>query len=46
MSRGQAVLEIEFHRIGTEPGGHCYFVHPRCFAAWEFERTNIEGGSF
>ena len=29
--------EIHFRRQGF--GWDCYHLHPRCFAAWEFERT-------
>jgi hypothetical protein len=24
------------------PGSAHYHLHPRCFAAWEFERTKVE----
>jgi hypothetical protein len=32
-------LEIEFDRAGDDPGVDRFHVHPRCFAAWELERT-------
>ena len=34
---------IEFNRHGVMPGLARYHFHPRCFAAWEFERTKVEG---
>jgi hypothetical protein len=41
--RQQAELEIEFDSYGVMPGSAHYHLHPRCFAAWEFERTKVEG---
>jgi hypothetical protein len=41
--RQQSELEIEFNRHGVMPGLARYHFHPRCFAAWEFERTKVEG---
>jgi hypothetical protein len=34
-------MEIEF----TQRGLDRYFLHPRCFSAWELERTKIDGAS-
>ena len=31
-------FEVEFARVGDNPGLDKYHVHIRCFAAWEFER--------
>jgi len=31
-------LEAEFSQDGEAPELHKYHLHPRCFAAWEFER--------
>ena len=38
----QMEFEIEFNRLGDGSGTDHYFLHPRCFAAWEFERTKVE----
>jgi hypothetical protein len=37
--RDQMELEIEFSHDSATPGLDRYRLHPRCFAAWEFERT-------
>ena len=34
-------LEMEFARPGVTPD--TLHLHLRCFAAWEFERTKVEG---
>jgi len=39
----QSEIEIEFYRHGVLPGLGRYFLHVRCLAAWEFERTKLEG---
>jgi hypothetical protein len=39
--RDQAEIEIEFERPGGEFGIDRFRLHPRCFAAWEFERTKV-----
>jgi hypothetical protein len=39
----QVEFEIEYNRHGVEPGLDRYHLHPRCFAAWEFERTKGDG---
>jgi len=36
--RTQMELEAEFSQDGEAPELHKYHLHPRCFAAWEFER--------
>jgi hypothetical protein len=36
----QMEFEIQFSFDGGEPGLDKFHVHIRCFAAWEFERTN------
>jgi hypothetical protein len=41
ITRDQMAWEIEFDRQGMEPGSDRYYLHPRCFAAWEFERTKV-----
>jgi hypothetical protein len=38
----QAEIEIEFRRHDAEPGLDRHFLHPRCLAAWEFERTKVQ----
>jgi hypothetical protein len=40
--RTQMELEAEF---SADDGLHKYHLHPRCFMAWEFERTKVEGAS-
>ena len=39
----QAELEVEFNQHSVPPGLVTYRLHPRCFAAWEFERTKVDG---
>ena len=34
-------IEIEFRRHGVQSGLDHYFLHVRCMAAWEFERTKL-----
>jgi hypothetical protein len=34
-------FEIEFTRRGLMPYVDTYHLHPRCFAAWEFERGRV-----
>jgi hypothetical protein len=41
--RQQIELEIEFNSHGVMPGSAHYHLHPRRFAAWELERTKVEG---
>jgi len=36
-------LEAEFRSDGEAPESHKYHLHPRCFAAWELERTHRNG---
>ena len=43
VTRDQMEFEIEFDRDAT-PGFDRYYLHPRCYAAWEFERTKIDEG--
>ena len=38
VQRGQMEFELEFNRHGLRSGLDRYYLHPRCFAAWEFER--------
>ena len=47
----QTEIEIEFRRHGIRPGADRHFLHVRCLATWEFERTKIDvviggGGSW
>ena len=37
----QAEIETEFKRHAVSPNPDRYFLHVRCLAAWEFERTKI-----
>jgi hypothetical protein len=39
VTKDQMEFEIEFNRHGPTPGLDRFYLHPRCFAAWEFERT-------
>jgi hypothetical protein len=41
LPRTQMELEAEFSQDGEIPELHKYHLHPRCFAAWECERTFI-----
>jgi hypothetical protein len=41
VARHQIDLEMEFARQGVTPDTP--HLHLRCFAAWEFERTEVEG---
>jgi hypothetical protein len=41
IGRDRVELEIEFDRPSLSPDVH--HLHPRCFAAWEFERTKFRG---
>ena len=37
--RNRMELEPEFRQDGEAPEPHKHHLHPRCFMAWEFERT-------
>ena len=37
---GQMELEVEYRRDGGNPGVENYYLHVRCFAAWECESQN------
>jgi hypothetical protein len=39
IARDETELDAEFDRSGMSPD--VYHFHPRCFAAWEFERTKL-----
>jgi hypothetical protein len=39
LGRNQMELEPEFRHDGAIAELHKYHLHPRCFMAWEFERT-------
>jgi len=43
--QAESEFEIEFNRHGVEIGFDRYHLHPRCFAAWEFERTKLGGAT-
>jgi hypothetical protein len=34
-------FEIEFRQDGATQENEIRHLHPRCFAAWEFERTKV-----
>ena len=38
--KDQLELEVQFARERAVPGLDKFHIHVRCFAAWEFERTN------
>jgi len=40
VTKDQLEFEVEFAHDGDNPGLDKFHVHVRCFAAWEFERTN------
>ena len=39
--RNRMELEPEFRQGDEAPESRKHHLHPRCFAAWEFERTHI-----
>ena len=43
LRRTEMELEAEFRSDGEAPESHKYHLHPRCFAAWELERTHRNG---
>ncbi len=45
LRRNKMELEAEFRQDGEAPELHKYHLHPRCYAAWEFERTVGDGHS-
>jgi hypothetical protein len=45
VTRAELELEIEFARAGDDPGTNTYHAHIPCFAAWQFERHIVPGGS-
>jgi hypothetical protein len=45
VARDQVELEVEFVTNGPMSRMDKYRFHLRCFAAWEFERTEVEGPS-
>ncbi len=40
VSRDELEFEVQFAHDGDNPGLDKFHLHLRCFAAWEFERTN------
>jgi hypothetical protein len=40
--RTDTEYELEFNRHGTKPGFDRYYLHYRCFAAWELERAKVD----
>jgi hypothetical protein len=45
VKRDEVDVEIQFRRQDPTLGLDAYQLHPRCFAAWEFERTKIPGAA-
>ena len=45
LPRTQMELEAEFSQDGEIPELHKYHLHPRCFAAWEYERARDDAHS-
>ena len=39
MTKAEMEIEIEVGHDGADSALAKYHLHPRCFAAWEFERT-------
>ena len=39
VTKDQLEFEVQFAVDGSEPGLDKFHVHIRCFAAWEFERS-------
>ena len=44
IEREQLEYEIEFGENGDHAAPEVFHLHPRCFAAWEFERRPFEHG--
>jgi hypothetical protein len=42
VKRDELEFEIQFEHDGANPGLDKFHVHIRCFAAWEFERSNAQ----
>ena len=40
VGRDELEFEVQFAHDGDSPGLDKFHLHLRCFAAWEFERTN------
>ena len=40
VTNNELEFEIQFAHDGDNPGLDKFHLHLRCFAAWEFERTN------
>ena len=38
----QMEREVEYRQKGSESNLIWYHFHPRCFVAWEFERTEVD----
>ena len=45
LGRNRMELEAEFRQEGEIPELHKYHLHPRCFAAWEYERVRDDAHS-
>jgi hypothetical protein len=43
ITKDQLEIEIDFAHEGSAAGVENHHVHPRCFAAWEFERARRPG---
>lgn len=43
VTKDQLEFQVEWAHDGAEPGLDRFHIHVRCFAAWEFERT--DGGA-
>jgi hypothetical protein len=44
IERHEMEFDVQFARDGRDPGLDKYYLHSRCFAAWEFERTEASAG--
>ena len=42
VNKNELEFEIEFAHNGDNSGLDKFHVHIRCFAAWEFERKNVQ----
>src|SRR4029077_16206754 len=45
VTRGQMELEIGYRRANGKPGLDSYFLHVKCFAAWECESQDHRAGA-
>jgi hypothetical protein len=45
VTKQEREFEVQFEQLDSGPGLDKFHLHIRCFAAWEFERKNVDGVS-